>query len=226
MGITFTFATRQKWHTSCISLSEDSLPSRNDAGGFGWTVTVLVGRENFPTRRTKDSHNRSNLVSYGRELKTITCSRMLSREVKMDVNFTSLPSLQSQSTSQSGTGSVSGGDSAVKTLQNNPDAVVSQTSQSSGPQNDSGSSFSRQEQPELQSAQQALDSLRFSSRKTQVGFNNELNKVFIEVVDTRTDTVVEQIPSEKFVKFVSEQLQPSVERPQDGPNGAVIDKAI
>ena len=69
------------------------------------------------------------------------------------------------------------------------------------------------------------DSLRFSSRKT-VGFNNELNKVFIEVVDTRTDTVVEQIPSEKFVKFVSEQLQPSVQRPQDGPNGAVIDKAI
>ena len=87
-------------------------------------------------------------------------------------------------------------------------------------------SLSAQEQPELQSAQQALDSLRFSSRKTQVGFNNELNKVFIEVVDTRTDTVVEQIPSEKFVKFVSEQLQPSVERPQDGPNGAVIDKAI
>ena len=60
----------------------------------------------------------------------------------MDVNFTSLPSLQSQSTSQSGTGSVSGGDPAVKTLQNNPDAVVSQTSQSSGLQNDSGSSFS------------------------------------------------------------------------------------
>ena len=144
----------------------------------------------------------------------------------MDVNFTSLPSLQSQSTSQSGTGSVSGGDTAVKTLQNNPDAVVSQTSQSSGPQNDNGSSFSRQEQPELQSAQQALDSLRFSSRKTQVGFNNELNKVFIEVVDTRTDTVVEQIPSEKFVEFVSEQLQPSVQRPQDGPNGAVIDEAI
>ena len=120
MGITFTFATRQKWHTSCILLSEDSLPSRNDAGGFGWTVSVLVGRENFPTRRTKDSHNRNNLVSCGRELKTITCSRMLSREVKMDVNFTSLPSLQSQSTSQSGTGSVSGGIQRLKHFKTTP----------------------------------------------------------------------------------------------------------
>lgn len=145
----------------------------------------------------------------------------------MDVNFTSLPSLQTQSGSSNGSNSVSaGGDSAVKTLQSNPDSVVTQISQSAGPQNDTGNSFAQQRQPELQSAQQALDSLRFSSRRTQVGFNNELNKVFLEVVDTRTDTVVEQIPSEEFVRFVSEQLQPTVQRPQDGPNGAVIDEAV
>ena len=95
--------------------------------GLDGPFRYMSEEKNFPTRRTKDSHNRSNLVSYGRELKTITCSRTLSREAKMDVNFTSLPSLQSQSTSQSGTGSVSGGDSAVKTLQSNPDAVVVQS---------------------------------------------------------------------------------------------------
>ena len=112
----------------------------------------------------------------------------------------------------------------VKTIQSSPDAVVTQVSQSDGPQNESGNGFSRQEQAELQGAQQALESLRFSSRKTQLGFNNELNKIFIEVVDTRTDTVVEQIPSEKFVKFVSEQLEPTDRPAEEGTNGAVIDE--
>ena len=142
----------------------------------------------------------------------------------MDVNFSSLPSLQSQPTASSGSSSGSGGNSAVKTIQSSPDAVVPQVSQSDGPQNESGNGFSRQEQAELQGAQQALESLRFSSRKTQLGFNNELNKIFIEVVDTRTDTVVEQIPSEKFVKVVSELLEPSEQPAEEGSNGAVIDE--
>ena len=144
----------------------------------------------------------------------------------MDVNFTSLPSLQSGSGSQGGSNPISGDGSAVKTLQSNPDAVVSQPSESAGPGNDKGKGLARQEQPELRSAQQALDSLKFSSRRTQVGFNNELNKVFLEVVDTRTDQVVEQIPSEEFVRFVSEQLEPPEQRTNDDPNGAVIDEAV
>ena len=112
----------------------------------------------------------------------------------MDVNFTSLPSLQPQSGGQSGNSQATGSaTTAVKTLQTNPDSVVRQSSQPAGSQNDSGRGLAREEPRELKSAQQALDSLRFSSRKTQVGFDNELNRVFIEVVDTRTDQVVEQI---------------------------------
>ena len=116
----------------------------------------------------------------------------------MDVNFTSLPSLQTQTSVQSGSNSITGGNSAVKTLLSNPDSVVSQSGESAGPKNDSDRSLkrdsdrdlARQKQPELKSAQQALDSLKLSSRRTQVGFNNELNKVFIEVVDTRTNQVI------------------------------------
>jgi len=144
----------------------------------------------------------------------------------MDVNFSSLPSLQSQSGSQAGSNPVPGGGSGVKTLQSNPDSVVSQSNQPFSPGQDKGNGFARQEVPELKSAQQALDSLKFSSRRTQVGFNNELNKVFLEVVDTRTDQVVEQIPSEEFVRFVSEQLEPRAPRTEDDSNGAVIDEAV
>ena len=144
----------------------------------------------------------------------------------MDINFTSLPSLQPGSGSQGGSNSIPGDGSAMKTLQSNPDAVVSQPNGSSGPGNDNDKGLARQELPELRSAQQALDSLKFSSRRTQVGFNNELNKVFLEVVDTRTDQVVEQIPSEEFVRFVSEQLEPPEPSVNDDPNGAVIDEAV
>jgi len=144
----------------------------------------------------------------------------------MDVNFSSLPSLQPQSSSQSGSNpAVSAGSSAVRTLSTNPDDVVKQASVPFGPQNESGRGLARQDPPELKSAQQALDSLRFSSRRTQVGFNNELNRVFLEVVDTRTEQVVEQIPSEEFVRFVHEQLEPP-NKPKSEPNGAVIDEAV
>ena len=142
----------------------------------------------------------------------------------MDVNFSSLPSLPSGS--QGGSNSVPGGDSAVKTIQSNPASVVSQSNSSTAPGDDKGGGQTGQEQTELKSAQQAVDSLKFSSRRTQVGFNNELNKVFLEVVDTRTDQVVEQIPSEEFVRFVSEQLEPPTQRADGDSNGAVIDQAV
>jgi uncharacterized FlaG/YvyC family protein len=48
----------------------------------------------------------------------------------------------------------------------------------------------------------------------------------LEVVDTRTNQVIEQIPSEKFVEFVSEQLEPRAQGTQNESNGAVIDEAI
>ena len=140
----------------------------------------------------------------------------------MDVNFSPLPSLSSGS--QGGSNSVPGGDTAVKTLQSNPASVVSQSNSPSGLGDGNGGGQTKQEQPDLKSAQQALDSLKFSSRRTQVGFNNELNKVFLEVVDTRTDQVVEQIPSEEFVRFVSEQLESPTQRADDDSNGAVIDQ--
>ena len=144
----------------------------------------------------------------------------------MDVNFSSLPTLQTQSGAKSGSNSIPGGDSAVKTLQSNPDSVVSQSGQSARQKSDSDSGLASKQQPELQSAKQVLDSLQFSSRRTQVGFNNELNKVFLEIVDTRTDKVIEQIPSEEFVRLVREQLEPTVQRSQGESNGAVIDEAI
>lgn len=145
----------------------------------------------------------------------------------MDVNFTSLPSLQPQTGGQSGNSpAVSAGNSAVKTVQSNPDGIVKQTSNPSGPQNEARRGLARQDPPELKSAQHALDSLRFSSRRTQVGFDNELNRVFLEVVDTRTDQVVEQIPSEEFVRFVQQQLEPPTKRASEEPNGAVVDEAV
>ena len=219
--------TRQIWHNCCINFNRKS------------ALLVLIGKQylGFPARvtcvRLKESvmgmaRNCGVAPDLARSAwLTIACSRMPSREVQMDVNFTSLPSLQPQSGGQSGNSQATGSaTTAVKTLQTNPDSVVRQSSQTAGSQNDSGRGLAREEPRELKSAQQALDSLRFSSRKTQVGFDNELNRVFIEVVDTRTDQVVEQIPSEEFVRFVHEQLEPPARRASEESNGAVVDEAV
>ena len=146
----------------------------------------------------------------------------------MDINFSSTPPNLTQNSAQTtGTTSTSGNASeGVDTLQTNPDTVVSQSNSPGAPQNETKNQPDNSATSNINNTQQELDTLNLSGRRTQVGFNNELNKVFLEVVDTRTEQVIEQIPSEKFVRFVHERLEEPSSRDDDEPNGAVIDEAV
>ncbi|NKB56766.1 MAG: hypothetical protein GKS00_10565 [Alphaproteobacteria bacterium] len=52
------------------------------------------------------------------------------------------------------------------------------------------------------------DDLQLTSRRTTLNFDSEQNRIFLEVVDTTTDEVIEQISSDQFVKFVDQALNP------------------
>jgi uncharacterized FlaG/YvyC family protein len=77
------------------------------------------------------------------------------------------------------------------------------------------------------SAQQALDSLRLTSRRTQLDFDQELDIVVLQVVDTRTDEIVETIPAEELVRQLREIIRPdNPPRFEEASGGLVIDRSI
>lgn len=80
---------------------------------------------------------------------------------------------------------------------------------------------------ETLSVQQALDSLRLTSRRTQLDFDEELDIVVLQVVDTRTDEVVETIPAEELVRQLREIIRPDNQpKFEEAAGGLVVDRSI
>jgi len=75
------------------------------------------------------------------------------------------------------------------------------------------------------SPQKVLDSLRLTNRRTQLDFNRDLDIVVLQVVDTRTDEVVETIPSEELVRQLRRMAGPESNAPKAN-GGGVIDRSI
>jgi len=76
------------------------------------------------------------------------------------------------------------------------------------------------------SPQKVLDSLRLTNRRTQLDFDRELDTVVLQVVDTRTNEVIETIPSEELIRQIKRLAGPQVPQPTDQGGGPVIDQSI
>lgn len=94
----------------------------------------------------------------------------------------------------------------------NPQQAVVPVDSIAGGQNDRRQDLLGREQPPAgESSERSSDTpdeLQATSRRTTLNFDSEQNRIFLEVVDTTTDEVIEQIPSEKFVEFVDRALNP------------------
>lgn len=94
----------------------------------------------------------------------------------------------------------------------NPQQAVVPVDSSEGGKNDRRQDLLGRDQPPTgessESASDAPAELQLTSRRTTLNFDSEQNRIFLEVVDTTTDEVIEQIPSEKFVEFVDRALNP------------------
>ena len=76
------------------------------------------------------------------------------------------------------------------------------------------------------SPQNVLDSLRLTSRRTQLDFNRELDTVVLQVVDTRTEEVIETIPSEELLRQLKRLVGPRPQAATADSGGGVIDRSI
>jgi uncharacterized FlaG/YvyC family protein len=80
---------------------------------------------------------------------------------------------------------------------------------------------------EAATAQQVIDSLRLTNRRTQLDFDRELDTVVLQVIDTRTEEVIETIPPEELIRQLREAIRPDANSSfGDGAGGLVVDRSI
>lgn len=144
----------------------------------------------------------------------------------MDVQFVPKPALSSGSgaTQQTNSTPNTGAESSAKALINNAVPVPQETT---SPSTERRQDKLGKQQDETVTAQQAIESLRLTNRRTQLDFNAELNTVFLQIVDTRTEEVVDTIPPEELVRQLQGRFDPPVQAAfEDSSGGIVIDRSV
>jgi uncharacterized FlaG/YvyC family protein len=144
----------------------------------------------------------------------------------MDVQFVPKPALSSGSgaTQQPSSTLNTGAESSAKALINNAVPVPQETT---SPSTERRQDKLGKQQDESVTAQQAIESLRLTNRRTQLDFNTELNTVFLQIVDTRTEEVVDTIPPEELVRQLQGRFDPPVQAAfEDSSGGIVIDRSV
>lgn len=146
----------------------------------------------------------------------------------MEVQFvpkTSLPS-SSQSAPQAVPASHSDSGAATKPILADPAQAVSSSAKVDTPEGERRQDRIGNQGDGSVSPQKVLDSLRLTNRRTQLDFDRELDIVVLQVVDTRTEEVIETIPSEELLRQLQRLVGPDQQLATADSGGAVIDRSI
>lgn len=133
----------------------------------------------------------------------------------MEVTFNSPVQAQPQTAPQTSQAGATVEAGAVSTLASVADNVVTAAVQTSDP-NTRSDDASRRQNNTSQEGVSSLQELRARGISTRIGFDPENEQVFLEILAPRTEDVIQRIPSEGLVEFLSEQFNRIV---TDGANG-------
>jgi len=114
------------------------------------------------------------------------------------------PGSPSQSASnQTGTSNLA----STGTLDTNPENTVTPVDSGGASQNDRRQDLLGQDQSGADGqAARSPEDLQLTSRRTTLNFDSEQNRIFLEVVDSNTEEVIERIPSDQLVELVKQVL--------------------
>ena len=139
---------------------------------------------------------------------------------------TTLPS-GSQTTQQSTSTSSAENNASAKPVIGNPAGAVTVSPETASAPAERRQDRLGKQQDEAVTAQQAIESLRLTNRRTQLAFNAELNTVFVQIIDTRTEEVVETIPSEELVRQLKLKADaPTSQAAGRTGGGVVVDESV
>lgn len=124
----------------------------------------------------------------------------------MDINLSSQTAVPAQQQPQSAP-SATNEAGATSTVQKTPDNVVTAATQSAETNVRDDDALRRQNRGNLESSLAALEALKIEGLKTRVGYDNEQETVFLEILAPNSDQVIQRIPSESLVEFLASQVQ-------------------
>lgn len=124
----------------------------------------------------------------------------------MEVNLTTqVPLPQNQQNQQNPNATNASG--ATQTVQNVPDQVVTAATNAEDANVRDDDALRRQERSARDAGVASLDDLRIQGLKTRVGFDTQNDLVYLEILTPKTEDVIQRIPSESLVEFLSEQFE-------------------
>jgi len=124
----------------------------------------------------------------------------------MEVNLTTqVPLPQNQQNQQGPNATNASG--ATQTVQNVPDQVVTAATNAEDANVRDDDALRRQERGARDTGVSSLDDLQIQGLKTRVGFDTDNDLVYLEILTPRTEDVIQRIPSESLVEFLSEQFE-------------------
>jgi len=135
----------------------------------------------------------------------------------MEVTFNTPVQAQPQSAPQTNQAGSTVEAGAVATLASVADNVVTAAVATSDPDTRSDDATRRQNNSEP-SGLASLQEFRARGLSTRIGFDPENEQVFLEILAPRTQDVIQRIPSEGLVEFLSEQFSRIVTNGANGGN--------
>lgn len=146
----------------------------------------------------------------------------------MELQFAPKTTLSSgpQGTAQPASATGAENSAAAPTIQSDPSQVVTVAAEAAATANERRQDKLGKQPDETVTAQQVIESLHLTNRRTQLDFNDELNVVFLQIVDTRTDEVVETIPPEELVRQLKASVDPPTHVDFANSGGAVLDESV
>ena len=142
----------------------------------------------------------------------------------MEVTFNSPVQAQPQTAPQTSQAGATVEAGAVSTLASVADNVVTAAVQTSDPETRNDDATRRQNTAS-QEGVSSLQELRARGISTRIGFDPENEQVFLEILAPRTEEVIQRIPSEGLIEFLSEQFSRVLNTSSNGGN-ATVDASI
>ena len=144
----------------------------------------------------------------------------------MEFPITTLTTSSSQANQSQANNTASQVSVGNNALQSNPATTVNLTAETGGTGGERQQDELGAQLDQVTNAQEVVKNLLVSGRRTQINFDAELNRVFLQIVDTRTEEVVETIPTEELVRQMQEQAAPPEQAKEPGKGALPVEEAI
>lgn len=115
---------------------------------------------------------------------------------------------------------------ATATVQRVPDNVVTAATESAETNEREDDASKRESRPDTPPTLDTFQNLKFDGLDTRLGFDNESEVFFLEILQPNTDDVIQRIPSESLIEYLDEKFDELVAAAATPSSQKNLDRSI